>query len=124
MIGAFLERMPWLKIPILAILIFLIDIPWLYSVSGWSGEMIRDIQGSALEMKILPAAVVYLALAYLATIPKTHGEAFLLGSSVYAVYDFTNLATLKKYQIPFAIADTLWGGVLFTIVYAIQSRFL
>lgn len=119
MVRELLERTGLFKIPILALLIFLVDIPWLYSVSGWSGEMIRQIQGSALEMQIWPAAVVYLALAYLATIPKTHMEAFLLGSSVYAVYDFTNLATLKKYQLPFAIADTLWGGVLFTIVHSL-----
>lgn len=117
MIGAFLERMPWLKYPLLAVLIFLVDIPWLWAVSGWSGEMIRDIQGSALQMKIWPAAIVYLALAYLATIPRSHLEAFLMGTSVYAVYDFTNLATLKNYQLPFAIADSLWGGTLMTIVY-------
>lgn len=120
MLGAFLERMPWLKYPLLAVLIFLIDIPWLWSVSGWSGEMIRDIQGSALQMKIWPAAVVYLALAYLATLPKSHLEAFLMGTSIYAVYDFTNLATLKNYQLPFAIADSLWGGILFTIVSFIK----
>jgi len=78
--------------------------------------MIRDIQGSALQMKIWPAVIVYLALAYLATIPTTHLQAFLMGSSVYAVYDFTNMATLKNYQLPFAIADTLWGGILFLIV--------
>jgi uncharacterized membrane protein len=120
MIQALLERMPWIKYPLLAFLIFLIDIPWLYTVSGWSGEMIRDIQGSALQMKIWPAAVVYLALAYLATIPRSHLEAFLMGSSVYAVYDFTNLATLKNYQLPFAIADTLWGGILFLIVSFIK----
>jgi uncharacterized membrane protein len=119
MLGELLERMSWAKYPILAILIFLVDIPWLWSVSGWSGEMIRNIQGSALEMKIWPAAVVYLALAYLATIPRSHLEAFLMGSSIYAVYDFTNLATLKKYQLPFAIADSLWGGILFTIVHTL-----
>lgn len=116
MLGAYFDRMGVFKIPLLAVLIFLVDIPWLYSVSGWSGEIIRSIQGSALEMKIAPAAVVYLALAYLATLPKTLTEAFLLGSSVYAVYDFTNLATLKKYDLTFAIADSLWGGVLMTII--------
>ena len=111
-----LERIGPLKYAVIALLIFLVDIPWLYTVSGWSGTMIREIQGSALEMKLWPAAIVYLALAYLATIPTTHLQAFLMGSSVYAVYDFTNLATLKKYQLPFAIADTLWGGTLFLIV--------
>ena len=120
MLQALLERAPWVKIPLLAILIFLIDIPWLYTVSGWSGDMIRDIQGSALQMKIWPAVVVYLALAYLATIPRSHLEAFLMGSSIYAVYDFTNLATLKNYQLPFAIADSLWGGILFLIVSYIK----
>jgi len=119
MLGEFLERMSWAKYPILAVLIFLVDIPWLWSVSGWTGQMIRDIQGSALQMKIWSAAVVYLALAYLATIPRSHKEAFLMGSSIYAVYDFTNLATLKNYQPPFAIADSLWGGILFTIVHAL-----
>ncbi len=119
MLGDFLERMSWAKYPILAVLIFLVDIPWLWTVSGWSGQMIRDIQGSVLEMRIWPAAVVYLALAYLAMIPRSHLEAFLMGSSIYAVYDFTNLATLKKYQLPFAIADSIWGGVLFTIVHSL-----
>jgi uncharacterized membrane protein len=116
MLTELLERMPWIKYPLLAFVIFLIDIPWLYATSGWVGEMIRDIQGSALQMKIWPAVVVYLALAYLATIPRSHIEAFLLGTSVYAVYDFTNLATLKNYQPAFAVADSLWGGVLFAIV--------
>ncbi len=119
MLGDFLERMSWAKYPILAVLIFLVDIPWLWTVSGWSGQMIRDIQGSVLEMRIWPAAVVYLALAYLAMIPRSHLEAFLMGSSIYAVYDFTNLATLKKYQLPFAIADSIWGGVLFTLVHSL-----
>lgn len=107
----------------LAVLIFLVDIPWLYSVSGWSNQMIRDIQGSSLEMNIGPAIVVYLALGYLATLPNTIQEAFLLGSSVYAVFDFTNLAMFKKYDFQFAIADSLWGGVLMSVVYFIKSRF-
>lgn len=118
------KRIPsFFVIPVLAVLIFLVDIPWLYSVSGWSNQMIRNIQGSSLEMKILPAAVVYIALGYLATLPNTVQEAFLLGSTVYAVYDFTNLATLKNYEVSFAIADSLWGGVLMSIVHFIKSRF-
>ena len=43
-------------------------------------------------------------------------DAFFIGLSTYAVYDFTNYATLAKYDISFAIADSLWGGVLFSIV--------
>jgi len=119
---ALFDRIPKLAlVPVLAVLIFLVDIPWLYTVSGWSGEMIRDIQGSALQMKVLPAAVVYLALGYLATLPKTLLEAFGIGAATYAVYDFTNLATLKKYDPMFAVADTLWGGTLMAAVYWLRT---
>ncbi len=119
---ALFDRIPKLAlVPVLAVLIFLVDIPWLYSVSDWSGKMIRDIQGSALEMKLLPAAIVYLALGYLATLPKTLLEAFGIGAATYAVYDFTNLATLKKYDPMFAVADTLWGGTLMAAVYWLRT---
>jgi uncharacterized membrane protein len=119
---AVFDRIPkFALVPVLAVLIFIVDIPWLYSVSGWSGEMIRDIQGSSLEMKLLPAAIVYLALGYLATLPKSLLEAFGIGAATYAVYDFTNLATLKKYDPTFAIADTLWGGTLMAAVYFIRT---
>jgi uncharacterized membrane protein len=120
---ALFDRIPRLAlIPVLAVLIFVVDIPWLYSVSGWSNEMVRTIQGSGLEMKLLPAAVVYLALGYLATLPKSILEAFCIGAATYAVYDFTNLAILKKYDPMFAIADTLWGGTLMAIVYWIRTN--
>jgi uncharacterized membrane protein len=120
---ALFDRIPKLAIvPVLAVLIFVVDIPWLYSVSGWSNEMVRTIQGSGLEMKLLPAAVVYLALGYLATLPKSILEAFGIGAATYAVYDFTNLAILKKYDPMFAIADTLWGGTLMAIVYWIRTN--
>jgi uncharacterized membrane protein len=116
------DRIPQVAvIPVLAVLIFLIDIPWLYTVSGWSSDMVRDIQGSSLQMKIGPAAIVYLALGYLATIPKSLPEAFGIGAATYAVYDYTNLAILKSYDPVFAIADTLWGGVLMTLVYWIKT---
>ena len=72
-------------------------------------------------MKALPAAVVYLALGYLATIPKSLAEAFGIGAATYAVYDFTNLAILKSYDPIFAVADTLWGGTVMAIVHWIRT---
>ncbi len=120
---ALFDRIPkFALVPALAVLIFLVDIPWLYTVSGWSGEMIRDIQGSSLQMKLVPAAVVYLALGYLATLPSSVMEAFGIGAATYAVYDFTNLATLKAYDPMFAIADTLWGGTLMAAVYWLRTN--
>lgn len=102
----------------LAGLILAMDIPWLTFTQPFVSKMIRKIQGGEdAVLRIGAALVVYLALAYLALLPETAKDAFLLGASVYAVYDFTNYATLKDYDLRFAIADTLWGGVLFTAVF-------
>jgi uncharacterized membrane protein len=106
-----------------AVLIFALDIPWLYTVQPWAGRVFQAVQGSPLAMRAWPAVIVYLALGYLLTLAKTPVGAAALGAAVYAVYDFTNLATLKKYPVEFAIADTLWGGVLMGTAFWIKRRF-
>lgn len=75
--------------------------------------MFVKIQGSPIKLVWWAAAVVYVALAYLILQTKSPQQAFTLGAATYAVYDFTNLATLKNYDPRFAVMDTLWGGVLF-----------
>ncbi len=117
------ERATVFTVITLAVVILILDLPWLFITSKWAGDMIRDIQGSALVLNPIPAIVVYLALGFLATIPTTPVESFGLGAATYAVYDFTNLAILKKYQPLFALADTFWGGVLFTLVFYVRSFF-
>jgi uncharacterized membrane protein len=117
------ERATLSTVLILAVAGFLLDLPWLTISSKWSGDMIRDIQGSALVLNPVPALIVYLALGFLATIPTSPVESFGLGAATYAVYDFTNLATLKKYQPLFALADTFWGGVLFLLLFYVRSFF-
>ena len=85
--------------------------------------MILSIQGSELKMRWLPGLLVYIALAYLVHLPKSSLDAFLLGLCTYAVYDFTNYATLRNYSLRFAIMDSLWGGILFLIVYQLLKYF-
>ena len=43
----------------------------------------------------------------------SYKQAFLYGMCIYAVYDFTSLAIYEDYDWKFAIADALWGGILF-----------
>lgn len=101
----------------LSLLFILCDLPWLYTVASWSQTMVQKIQrGSPMVLRWQAAPVVYVALAYLVLQATSTLNAFLIGLSTYAVYDFTNYATLDKYDGYFAIADTLWGGILFTIV--------
>ena len=107
-----------------AILLLLIDLPWLYINQSWAGGMIRDIQKSPMQLRIFPAILVYVFLSYILLIPKSHGEAFVLGAAVYGVYDATNYATLTKYSPVFAIADTLWGGFLLSTAWWIRKYYM
>jgi uncharacterized membrane protein len=109
------------KIVFNALLIALLDTPWLWFSQNWVKNMIADIQAAPLRLKFGPAIIVYVALGYLATLPKTALDAFALGLATYAVYDGTNLATLKNYDWRFAIADSLWGGVLFLMVFLVKQ---
>jgi len=105
------------------LLLVAVDLPWLLLGSKTSKAMILSIQGSELKMRWLPGLLVYVALAYLIYLPTSSLDAFLLGLCTYAVYDFTNLATLNNYSLQFAIMDSLWGGTLFLIVYNILKYF-
>jgi len=42
-------------------------------------------------------------------------DAFLFGLVIYAVYDFTNLATFSKWSLYLSVIDTFWGGTLFGV---------
>jgi uncharacterized membrane protein len=107
----------------LALLFIVCDLPWLYASSSTVQPMIKKIQGGMpIEMRWGAAVPVYFALAYLVQVPKSTAEAGLVGLSTYAVYDFTNLSTLKDYKLDFAVADSLWGGILFMIVRELGIR--
>ena len=99
-----------------------LDIPWLLFSQPYVNRMILSIQGSPVILNYWAAAVVYLALAFLLLQMKSPQEAFYFGLSTYAVYDFTNLATLKNYDVKFALADSLWGGILFYIGHTVLQK--
>lgn len=105
-----------------AALLLALDLPWLYATNQWVGSMIYGIQKRHLELRLAPALVVYIALGYLLTRARSLRDAFLLGLATYAVYDFTNYATLQNYRLEFAIADSLWGGVLMAAAWWVGKR--
>ncbi len=104
-----------------AILIAVIDLPYLLLVSGQFRPMVAAIQGSPLQFRLWSAIPVYLALGYLLTLANGWRQAALIGAATYAVYDFTNYATLTKYPLKFAIQDTLWGTALMAIAFKVSQ---
>ena len=108
---------------IATILIPIVDAPWLWYQGSASQPMFSKIQGGAsVVMRVWPAIVVYIALAYLLLQQTSVLGAAVSGSAVYAVYDFTNLVVFKDYKLSFAVADTIWGGVLFAIAYWLLEK--
>ena len=110
------------EILLTAIILVGLDIPWLFFTQKYVDKMILSIQGSPLKMNYWAGGIVYLAMAFILLQMKTPQEAFYFGAATYAVYDFTNLATLKDYDPKFAVADSLWGGILFYTAHTVLEK--
>lgn len=106
-----------------AAILFLVDIFWLLTGGIYARKMTERIQGQPIQMRYISAAIVYLLMAYMLLQTKSAKEAFLYGASIYGIYDFTNHALLEQYDWKFAIADTLWGGVLFVLARHLLKAF-
>ena len=86
--------------------------------------MIYNIQGEPMKIKTAPAMLVYVFMTILFMLFSSQSDIrnFLLGFLTYGVYDFTNLALLNKFDKTFALLDSLWGGILFTVVNRINTE--
>jgi uncharacterized membrane protein len=101
----------------IAILFVICDIPWLYISSTWAQNMMKKIQGGrSISVRWEGVIPVYLALAYLVLQTTSRTQSFAVGLCTYAVYDYTNYSTFANYDPIFALADTVWGGIVFMIV--------
>lgn len=113
-----------LEIVKLSVILTLIDSIFLYSISGKFQKMIKNIQGSELKMSLIPTILCYIflifSLYYFIVLKKESlTSAFLLGLSIYGVFETTNLAIFKKWDPIIGLIDTLWGGILFLLTYYI-----
>lgn len=113
-----------------------LDAVWLTINASKHAALIKTVQGSAVQLRVIPALLVYvlipLAVAYFAIMPsKTQAEATtrgaLLGTAMYGLYDLTNLASLKGWTTTMAVTDTLWGSVLCgigaTVGFYVKQRY-
>ena len=89
------------------------------------GKLISDVQGSAVQLNYLSTALQYViaTICYTNFIKKDDPiwKAGLLGFCVHGIYDTTNYAVFKKYNLGTALLDTLWGATLYGSVHAISK---
>jgi uncharacterized membrane protein len=115
---------PPAQLVLTALLMVLVDIPWLSLIGGHYTDIVRVIQGGReVRMRPLAGVVVYPAMAFLALKTTSLKDAFLTGLATYAVYDFTVMAVFKDYPLYMAVADALWGAFLFMAVFWIRQKY-
>ena len=117
---------------LLTIFIFVsLDFAFLYSMRSVFIKQIIAVQGSPVVMNIYAAIICYIFLIFgiyyfIIREKKSVSDAFLLGLTIYAVYETTTLTLLKNWSYKTAIVDTLWGGVLFALttyfVYVLKKN--
>jgi len=103
-----------------AIIFIAMDSIYLSIIKNYFQNQIQKVQGSAIQINFLGAALCYVFLIvginYFIIKPrKSVSEAFLLGIVIYGVYETTNYALLKNWSLLTVIMDTLWGGILFAL---------
>jgi len=114
-----------------SILLILIDSIYLYFIGKpVFDKTVAAIQNSPLVVNIAPAIFTYILMAvllnyFIISVNKSAFDAFILGFCSYGIFDFTNMAIFKKYNLKTAISDTLWGAILFfsvtTITYYLKK---
>ena len=103
-----------------AIVLITIDFIYLQSIKGYFQKQVQSVQGSAMQINYLGAAICYVFLIvginYFIIKPnRSVKDAFLLGLVIYGVYETTNYALFKNWSALTVIIDTLWGGILFAL---------
>jgi uncharacterized membrane protein len=107
-----------------------LDAVYLSMIYTMFGEMIQGIQGSTMTLNVWGAVLCYAALTFglyyfIIREKRSPLDAGLLGLVIYAVYETTSLATLKKWDPKVAFMDSVWGFLLFyltaNIVYYVSK---
>lgn len=100
-----------------AVMLFL-DSIYLKSVSNYYNKIINNIQGSDIKIRYGAVIACYLFLVYglnYFIIDKKANlwNAFVLGLVIYGVFETTNYAIIKDWEMFAVVSDSIWGGVLF-----------
>lgn len=104
----------------ISLIITLIDSIYLTSFSNTFNNIVYKIQNSKMEIRFLGVLLCYISLVFSLYyfIIKKNGtilDAFLLGFFIYAVFETTTYAILKKWPFYIMVIDTIWGGILFAL---------
>jgi uncharacterized membrane protein len=110
------------------IILFILDLIYLYFNQNWYKKEIYKSQKSKLELKWSGVFIRYIAQAIGLYIFVLHNNlsliyAFLFGLIIYGNYIGTNYATIKVFDEKLAIVDLIKGGIISTLTGYIYYNF-
>lgn len=112
---------------VITLIIGLLDFIYINLILRYFQNMILKIQKIPIKARLIPGILCYLVLIFsvyyfiiLQNAPLIN--AFLLGLTIYSVYELTNYATIKDWNLKFVIADSIWGGILFLLTTFIYRK--
>ena len=105
------------KILTITIIIAILDGIFLYMNRSLFINQIIQVQAAPIKVDYFSAILCYILLIYglyyfIIKENRSPYEAALLGLIIYGVFDFTNHAIFKNYNIYIGLLDTIWGGIL------------
>jgi uncharacterized membrane protein len=97
-----------------------LDAVYLTATRSIFGAVVAKIQRVALQMRIEGAVVVYVLLVlglykFIISEHRPVKDAAILGLVIYGVFEFTNYAIFKNYDLGLAFMDTIWGAILMSL---------
>tara|TARA_B110000116_G_C16800349_1_gene569978 strand:- start:4994 stop:5365 length:372 start_codon:yes stop_codon:yes gene_type:complete len=109
---------------LLLILLGIFDSIYLAFFGSYFLNILKSVQKTNIKINYLGLVICYLVLAisiyYFGFIKKiSEFDMFLLGFFIYSVYELVNYSTFNNWTIKMVVIDSLWGGILYYIVYKI-----
>lgn len=112
---------------VLSLILLLVDSIFLYFIGSPFKNMIKNIQGTPIKIKLFPAIICYIILIFslyyfIINKKSSYLDAFFLGFIIYGVYETTNMATINKWNYNIGVIDLIWGGFLFLITTYLYKK--
>ena len=112
---------------VLSLILLLVDSIFLYFIGSPFKNMIKNIQGTPVKIKLFPAIICYIILIFslyyfIINKKSSYLDAFFLGFIIYGVYETTNMATINKWNYNIGVIDLIWGGFLFLITTYLYKK--
>ena len=116
------------QIIVTSIIFLLLDSIYLSSFSNFFNNVVKGIQGSKIQFRLMGAILCYIALIFglnyfIIDEKKSVLDAFLFGLVIYSVFETTNYAILTNWPFSAVLLDSLWGGILYALTTYIYNKY-